>query len=88
MSKSIALSAPKKGKTKRFTQQEVQRIVSNTIEASINGMSTWLNSDDCIVSSNGQIFDDVTLDVKDKEGNKLYAEIHKQLKSKGIEFSI
>jgi len=33
-------------------------------------------------------FDNVTLDVKDKEGNKLYSEIHKQLKSKGIEFSI
>lgn len=88
MSKAIALSTPKNGKTKRFTQQEVQKIVSNTIEATINGMSMWLNSPDCIVSCHGVVCDEVTLDVQDVEGNKLYAEVHKQLKTHGIEFSI
>jgi len=72
---------------KRYTPKE-KKLITDTIEATLLGMSTWLDSPDCIVKNEQGEVINVTVSAADEEAKLMYSYVELELQKKGIVIGI
>lgn len=72
---------------KRYTPKE-KKLITDTIEATLLGMGTWLDSPDCIVKNEQGEVINVTVSAADEEAKLMYSYVELELQKKGIVIGI